>query len=171
VYWVVGGVVFAVLAIAVGFIGWSVVKRQGGFEPMSEEELEAEDLDAEDEQPCRRRASRVVSFDIDGTMEFGSRPGPFRGRGAALRPRIHRRRRLRLAPLEPGPLWARCRWSPTSSAASTTAKCAPSSRLINTSMSATPGRCPLRQARQPRSSTSTISSSRCSGSIHSFDSD
>ncbi|HEX5586823.1 MAG TPA: hypothetical protein VFZ17_05905 [Acidimicrobiia bacterium] len=42
-YWVVGGVVFAVLAVAVGLIGWSVVKRQGGFEPMSEEELEAED--------------------------------------------------------------------------------------------------------------------------------
>lgn len=51
-YWVVGGVVFAVLAVAVGFIGWSVVKRQGGFEPMSEEELEAEEaLDADGEQP------------------------------------------------------------------------------------------------------------------------
>jgi len=42
-YWAVGGVVFAVLAIAVVFIGWKAVKGQGTFEPMTEEELSAED--------------------------------------------------------------------------------------------------------------------------------
>jgi len=41
--WVVGAVVFAVLAVGVAVVGWSVVRRQGGFEPMSEEEIEAED--------------------------------------------------------------------------------------------------------------------------------
>lgn len=55
-YWVVGGVVFAVVAIAAVFVGWSLIKKQGGFEPMSDEELAAEDLAepelaAEDEQP------------------------------------------------------------------------------------------------------------------------
>ena len=41
--WVVGGVVFAVMAIAVVFIGFKAVKRQGTFEPMTDEELAAED--------------------------------------------------------------------------------------------------------------------------------
>ena len=45
-YWAVGGVVFAILAIAVVFIGWKAVKRQGDFEPMT-----AEEFAAEDEQP------------------------------------------------------------------------------------------------------------------------
>jgi membrane protein implicated in regulation of membrane protease activity len=42
-YWVVGGVAFAVIAIAVVFIGWKAVKKQGNFEPMTAEELSAED--------------------------------------------------------------------------------------------------------------------------------
>ncbi|MET0276087.1 MAG: hypothetical protein ABW073_00645 [Acidimicrobiia bacterium] len=40
---VIGGVVFAVLAVLCIVIGISVMSKQGGFEPMSEEELEAED--------------------------------------------------------------------------------------------------------------------------------
>jgi len=42
-YWVVGGVAFAVIAIAAVFIGWKVIGKQGGFEPMTAEELAAED--------------------------------------------------------------------------------------------------------------------------------
>jgi membrane protein implicated in regulation of membrane protease activity len=41
--WVVGGVAFAVIAIAVVFVGWKAVKRQGTFEPMTADELAAED--------------------------------------------------------------------------------------------------------------------------------
>ena len=38
-----GGVAFAVMAIAVVFIGWKVIRRDGNFEPMTAEELAAED--------------------------------------------------------------------------------------------------------------------------------
>ncbi len=40
---VIGGVVFAVLAVLCIVVGVSVVMKQKGFEPMDEEELEAEE--------------------------------------------------------------------------------------------------------------------------------
>ena len=40
---VIGGVVFAVLAVLCIVVGVSVVMKQKSFEPMSEEELEAEE--------------------------------------------------------------------------------------------------------------------------------
>ena len=40
---VIGGVVFAVLAVLCIVVGVTVVMKQRGFEPMSEEELEAEE--------------------------------------------------------------------------------------------------------------------------------
>jgi hypothetical protein len=40
---VVGGVIFAGLAVLCIVAGFVAVKRRGGFEPMTEEELEAEE--------------------------------------------------------------------------------------------------------------------------------
>jgi hypothetical protein len=40
---VIGGVVFAALAVLCIVVGVAVVKKQKGFEPMSEAELEAEE--------------------------------------------------------------------------------------------------------------------------------
>jgi hypothetical protein len=41
--WYVGGVAFTVIAIGAVFIGWKAIKRQGNFEPMTDDELAAED--------------------------------------------------------------------------------------------------------------------------------
>ena len=76
-----------------------------------------------DEPPPTPTLRILVSFDIDGTMEFGDPPGPGAGRGGAgaRRPRLHRR-----ASPPTGRARASSRsghataWSPSSSAASTT---------------------------------------------------